>query len=110
MSDLISRTAAIAAIENARQLFALPDDVPGSRMVNAGFAAARGALEKVPPKSGWISVNSRLPEEDKRVLIYDDVCREVCVANLYDGTWHGEAYQEEHDASHWQPLPAPPVN
>lgn len=109
MSDLISREAAIATIENARQLLALPDDVPGSRMVNAGFAAARGALEKVPPESGWISVNSRLPEEDKRVLIYDDVCREVCVANLYEGVWHGEAYQEEHDASHWMELPTPPV-
>ena len=56
----------------------------------------------------WISVNDRLSEEDKRVLIYDDVCREIVISYLYDGVWHGESYQEEHDVSHWMELPVPP--
>ena len=60
--------------------------------------------------AGWVSVKDRLPEEDKRVLIYDDVCREVCVSYLYEGVWHGEAYPKEHDASHWMELPAPPAD
>lgn len=69
MSDLISRDAAIAAIETARQAFALPDDVPGSRLVNAGFAATRGAVEKVPSAPEWVSVKDKLPEPFCPVLV-----------------------------------------
>ena len=107
MPDLISREAAIAAIEKARSAFALPDDVPGSRELNAGFAAARGAVKNV--RSPWVSVKDELPEGGERVLIYDDVSRETCTGYLYEGVWHGESYQEEHDVSHWMPLPDKPV-
>ena len=115
MLDLISKRAALEAIQKAYDEVEVPKEDGDNLLevqvacgVKVGVENALLAAMDVPPT--WVSVNDRLPEEDKRVLIYDDVCREVCVANLYEGTWHGEAYQEEHDASHWMELPAPPVD
>ncbi len=112
MPDLISKDAAIAAIEAAKR------DFPDAEFMNAEFVInesaciglSRAALEVTTLPSPWLSVKDGLPEEDKRVLIYDDVCREVCICYLYGGVWHGESYQEEHDASHWMELPSPPKN
>lgn len=119
MSDLISRDAAIAAIETARQAFALPDDVPGSRLVNAGFAAARGAVEKVP--SGWIPIAERMPEENTMVLICSARGRRKKVEAAYYRRyirkginkieWSVSTYTSpEVPPTHWMELPSPPKN
>lgn len=119
MSDLISRETAIAAIEQARQAFALPDDVPGSRMVNAGFAAARGALEKVPSAPEWVSVNDRLPEMYNSVLVFSRRVNKMFTAFLSNDprfrgnkVWIlcGGGVDCIPDVTHWTPLPAPPTD
>lgn len=110
MSDMISRDAAIAAIETARQAFALPDDVPSSRLVNAGFAAARGAVEDVP--SGWVSVNDRLPENGAVCLVCGaKVGMRVARLRTWEkgAGWTVIGTGKLFNVSHWMELPAPPV-
>lgn len=113
MADLIERGAAIAAIEQARQAFALPDDVPGSRMVNAGFAAAHGALEKIPPAPHWISVKEQLPEEGEFIVTFNKYQNETfSFATFSMGTFNlfGLFPLSPYTVTHWYPLPAPPVD
>lgn len=111
MLDLISRDAAIAAIEMARSAFALPDDVPGSRFVNAGFAAARGALEKVPSAAGWWSVSDRLPEKGTICLVCGkNGGMRVARASYYEplDLWTVIGTGKPFHVTHWMELPMPP--
>ena len=49
----------------------------------------------------WISVNDRLPEAGKFVLIYNEI-NGVCL-DYHDGATFGY-----YDVTHWMPLPNPP--
>lgn len=111
MSDLIFRNAAIAAIEQARNAFELPDDVPGSRLVNAGFAAARGALEKVPSAAEWVSVKDRMPEKGSICLVCGkNGGMRVARASYYEplDLWTVVGTGKPFHVTHWMELPAPP--
>lgn len=64
--------------------------------------------------SGWIKVEDKLPQNNDEVL----VCAEgfVYYCNYVNGKFVFEAYSpygdcddEYYNASHWQPLPEPPV-
>ncbi len=66
----------------------------------------------------WISVKDRLPENGAHVLVYchDDPYTTIasyCETEGY-GCFReipiGHGYIYYHDVSHWQPLPAPPVD
>lgn len=64
--------------------------------------------------SEWISVNDRLPDEGKRVIlatlfgIYAG-WRRVPKARERSGVWRIEhVWYESGCVSHWQPLPEPP--
>lgn len=57
----------------------------------------------------WISVNDRLPEEDKRVIVCCRTKKGVQNINLAyqcNGFWHGSGSMSS--VTHWQPLPEPP--
>lgn len=82
--------------------------------------AERRALEKIdnaPTIGGWISVNDRLPENDKTVLV---ACRyggerNLCVSTseLINGYWNSiwdlfGAVTVDKTVFYWMPLPEPP--
>lgn len=60
----------------------------------------------------WISVKDKLPEKEKNVL-YCDIETEIYLGMLIDGMdkeiyWSHYDYLEDHDITHWMPLPNPP--
>ena len=56
----------------------------------------------VQPVDRWISVEDRLPEERKIVLVYDG--KGAWLSWIYKGEWHDRFCT----VTHWQPLPEPP--
>ena len=56
----------------------------------------------VQPISQWISVKDRLPEERKRVLVYNE--GGITIAWRDKGEWDDIFLT----VTHWQPLPEPP--
>ncbi|MBH3202611.1 DUF551 domain-containing protein [Serratia marcescens] len=63
---------------------------------------------------GWIACSERMPELDKRVLLYfgsyDGHIEDGCIGDDGDGPYHyffdGDSLQQE--PTHWMPLPAAP--
>lgn len=63
---------------------------------------------------GWIACSERMPELDKRVLLYfgsyDGHIEDGCIDDDGDGPYHyffdGDSLQQE--PTHWMPLPASP--
>ena len=56
----------------------------------------------VQPVNRWISVEDRLPEERKRVLVYNE--GGITIAWRDKGEWDDIFL----NVTHWQPLPEPP--
>lgn len=75
-------------------------------------------LYDAPPapavQDGWIACSERMPELDKRVLLYfgsyDGHIEDGCIGDDGDGPYHyffdGDSLQQ--DPTHWMPLPAAP--
>lgn len=65
--------------------------------------------------SQWISIEDRMPEEDIKVIIfsYGQVCWGFYSRdeNEFYESWNPYAriYENETNATHWQPLPEPPT-
>ncbi len=70
----------------------------------------------------WISVNDRLPENDDRVLVWENKTYPrvlppeygYCNFAHYDGTWTDDDMKDYNNNSdwtvtHWMPLPPPPT-
>lgn len=70
----------------------------------------------------WISVNDRLPEDDDRVLVWENKTYQrvlppeygYCIFAHYDGKWLDENMSDYNNNSdwtvtHWMPLPPPPT-
>ena len=60
----------------------------------------------------WISVEERLPEIDKQVL-YVDSEKDIYLGQLLSGMgkgifWSSYDFLEDHDITHWMPLPPLP--
>lgn len=67
--------------------------------------------------SQWISVQDRLPENKKRVLVFGElegtIGLSIYTAKLYSADkWNAQAFMhanyEVSNVTHWMPLPAPP--
>lgn len=90
-----------------------------------GWNACRAAMLAQPVSSGytfnspvipdgWIACSERMPELDKRVLLYfgsyDGHIEDGCIGDDGDGPYHyffdGDSLQQE--PTHWMPLPAAP--
>ena len=56
--------------------------------------------------NGWISVNDRLPERGRFVLVYDFCTGVQCGVN-YGDIWDF-GYGISRNVTHWEPLPKPP--
>ena len=58
----------------------------------------------------WISVEDRLPDDMVEVLVIAD--GNMAIAFHRKGTWSSEDawLLYDHDITHWQPLPPPPVD
>ncbi|MEH0863892.1 DUF551 domain-containing protein [Phytobacter diazotrophicus] len=95
---------------------------PTDLMVEAMYRhplSMRGALKaaiSAAPKApdGWIPVSERMPNKHEDVLVFETLNKDKLVAS-HKGDGHfywnlNEEGREEYiDVSHWQPLPAPPV-
>lgn len=66
--------------------------------------------------SEWIKCSERMPELDKRVLLYfgsyGGHIEDGCIGDDGDGPYHyffdGDSLQQE--PTHWMPLPEPPTD
>ncbi len=69
---------------------------------------AREIIAQESQPAGWISVDTRLPEEDVGVLCCtsDD---EVAIFSHHNSFFTDE-FHELVDVTHWMPLPAPPAD
>jgi hypothetical protein len=66
-------------------------------------------IERLKKASKWVSVDERLPEYSSDVLFFST---QITVeAGWFDGAYFNESVTLEPvmDATHWQPLPAPPT-
>jgi len=73
-------------------------------------------LEHELSKFQWISVDSLMPEQKKRVLTIDSLgVQRVIVWDMFEDTpdWYGEeweGFEEGLEITHWMPLPEAPTN
>jgi len=71
-----------------------------------GYNSALDKVRKLNPNNGWISVEDRLPEDGRLVLVSGGVAR------LENGIWYSyTGYTRQKiiwNVTHWQPLPEPP--
>lgn len=105
--DLISRDAAIAAIEAVKR------DFPDTEWVIDDAACtglSRAVREVSALPSPWVSVNDRLPNHGEYVLVYADSIElgafdshENSFYHFWDGT-----KDDIYGVTHWMELPAPP--
>lgn len=109
MDDLISRKAAITAIQNAYC------DTEGGEdkyavWKNNGLAEAFHIMQDLPAAQRWIPVTERMP--DAYYLVWATDGKDVGIAsfqrkgNFWLGDDNFSDYQPE--VTHWMPLPEPP--
>lgn len=129
MDDLISRQAAIDALEREKTYCTAFRDgytpINVFEKYNAGLTDGIKALKNLPSAQQWIPCSERLPERGKDVLVTRDYdgredyiksCRYVEVASCYgedgDITWNSfsDEYKmrpRNHHVVAWMPLPEP---
>lgn len=119
MSDLISRDAAIAAIEaekSREKYLTMLDDTTSTEFLTSlasrnAFTRAALVVSALPPL--WVSVKDRLPEPGQKVLVYLNMSGGGVWDTGYHmggGEWTFTAWEAPNDAAtHWMPLPSPPV-
>ena len=127
MSDLISRQAAIDALEKVAELF--PWRVPGNRDTydryneawNDAIGRAEIEIEELPsaqPEQRWIPCSERLPQNEKKTYWvctdtgYQCECRWTNVNHFWtdlitDWHWHIMDIPRYTEVVAWMPLPEP---
>lgn len=115
MSDLISRQAAIAAIEEM-QIPIMRSEFSDEQLIFTGMSEALAAIKELPsaqPEQRWIPCSERYPDMDERVLVYTvahDYHVWDCMSNRADNYfWEDEEglYHDKYEADLWMPLPEP---
>ena len=105
MDDMISRQAAIDALDKVAEMF--PYRIPGKtktyRQYNEAWSdaidAAENALEALPSaQPGWIPCKERLPEKDGEYLTTTE-------DGLYDVEHYGDGEWYYDDVVAWMPFP-----
>jgi len=82
-------------------------DVPDFYTMEEAIKVIIKALEQ-EPKTGWIPVSERLPEESLNSVIGWDTYRERCVFVQYiDGHFQITGSNESFNIVAWMPLPKP---
>ncbi|ASM17983.1 hypothetical protein BVG90_15145 [Serratia marcescens] len=84
------------------------------RVTFGGDGKSSGHVNSPAIPDGWIACSERMPELDKRVLLYfgsyDGHIEDGCIGDDGDGPYHyffdGDSLQQE--PTHWMPLPAAP--
>ena len=116
MSDLISRSAALKAVNTYDYRGMSISDV---RTITDGCAEKIRRLPYVDAMPKWINVEERLPELDAQINAYD-VTEEVLAIDKYGECYLGRFYifkyqgdvvfisEDRTDVTHWMPLPEPP--
>lgn len=112
MLDLISKRAALEAIQKAYDKVEVPkeggDNLLESQVacgVKVGAENALLAVMDVP--SPWVSVNDRLPDKEGDYLCYYDHNGNITIRYCYENDAEGFATS---GFTHWMELPAPPSN
>ena len=105
MDDLISRQAAIEAIQSL-------NDYGDSERANAyGMAEFKiTTLPSVQPEQRWIPCSDGLPREYTRVIGYM-AWKAMTAIEYQHGRWYSIDHLEplpDEAVSHWMPLPKPP--
>ena len=109
MSDLISRQAAIDAIEARHTEQWIDSDVDYNNGLESALCEIK-ALPYAEPKTGWIPVSERLPENSGCVLI--SIAGDI-EFGAYDrqnsdwAIWRDGYWDEGKRADAWMPLPEP---
>ena len=111
MDDLISRQAAITAIQNAYCDTEGGEDKYAVRK-NVGLTAALHIMQDLQAAQRWIPVTERLPENGTRNLVtrYDYVTDHQFLDLLWfdKGEWWNRRYAGDYAVTHWRELPEPP--
>ena len=63
-------------------------------------------ISSIKPKSEWVSVKDRMPEEGVDVLVY--LNRKSADVDFVDRESGNFFYYDEGEVTHWRPLPEPP--
>ena len=107
-NDLISRSALLAEIDQERKRHIDSGNYGAEHLM---VHSMRRLVEDAPDVAceQWISVKERLPDNDDYYLTY--TTEYTCEVYRYDGdgewvtAWDDT---ENHDITHWMPLPEPP--
>ncbi len=105
MSDLISRAAAIEALEHDR------DTMPYEYSASDAIIT----IKALPSAQQWIPCSERLPDTSHNLegFLVTKKCgdeNDVFTAVYYDGAfgwWDGEHFTEDNSIIAWKPLPIP---
>ena len=111
MDDLISRQAAIEAIEEM-QMPIMRSEFPEERFVFTGMSEALNVIKQLPsaqPEQRWIPCSERLPEDDVEVFVYLFDGQSPYIAWVCDCHWYTEDFEVEKEnyPTAWMPLPDP---
>ena len=106
MTDLISRQAAIDALDNIK--------IPRNASWYPYYQQALTVMSRLPsaqPEQRWIPCSERLPEDDEIVLVSDGIDYAVAFwrsdADAWDDPLHGWLDSFGFEVKAWMPLPEP---
>lgn len=108
MDDLISRQAAIDAIEEM-QMPIMRSELPKEQLVFTGMSEALRAIKNLPSAQQWIPCSERLPEESDTYIVSGQwssgrasvgECYYSTEDRYFDAAWN-------FDVKAWMPLPEP---
>ena len=89
------------------QAFAETDFIAGAKWALSQLSEHVQEFHKL--EDDWVSVDERLPEDDRNVIVFQDNKYISFGWLLRKETWKGSISDETIDVTHWQPLPKPPI-
>lgn len=91
------------------------DSSNGDQMADVltdAFYDANTRIAELEAERRWIPVSERLPEEDKRVVLYSHGVMAVGWGRYELDIWYWECWDDKWSSwdtpTHWMPLPEPP--